>query len=434
MPTVKFYTLGCKVNQYDTQAMREQLLSNGCREAAGGHPAQLYVINTCTVTGRTDAESLMLIRKAHRENPRARIVVTGCFAERDENRIKAQNGVSLILKNAQKADMYRRITGGINPEEDDDSHTQDSLFCGRGISYFEGRTRAFLKIQDGCDNRCSYCKVRLARGPSRSRPPDEIIAEARRLADNGFREIVLCGICLGAYGGDLPSRRDLAGVIEALDSLKEITRIRLSSIEAHDVSLRLIRSIAASRAVCRHLHIPLQSGDDTVLGKMNRRYRRRDYVNLIRRLRRHIPDIAVTTDILVGFPGETDEQFERTVTLVSDIQPPRAHIFPYSRRPGTAAGAMVEDEVSGAVVQERCRRLRAAVLECSAAYTKRFIRRVCDVLFEEKASQRPGFWQGYTDTYIKVRVRSRRNLKNAMYPVMLQEIDGDAVVGTLNIC
>jgi threonylcarbamoyladenosine tRNA methylthiotransferase MtaB len=426
MQTVKFYTLGCKVNQYDTQSIRERFIQAGFKELENSKPADVCIINTCTVTHKADAGSLNVIRKAKRENPKAKIIITGCLTELDEGKIRKQVDKSLIIKNKDKENIleYLFLQDGITGKRN--NGTTDS-----GISYFKAHTRAFLKIQDGCNNSCSYCKVPYVRGPARSRPPDEIIPEAGRLLKNGFKELVLCGICLGSYGKDLSGKTTLVNVIEALQNLPGLFRIRLSSIEAQDISDELLEKMTQSKKLCRHLHIPMQSGDDEILKKMNRNYSCLDYLNLIKKIRSRIPQIAITTDVLAGFPTETEANFQNTVQLIKGILPLKVHIFPYSRRAGTQAAAKFEQNVDPKVIKERSGYLQKVAFACSLSYKKQFLNKSLLVLVEGKSKLRPGFWEGYTDNYLKVLFESNRKLKNIFVLVKLKEITNNYLLADL---
>jgi threonylcarbamoyladenosine tRNA methylthiotransferase MtaB len=403
MQSVKLYTLGCKVNQYDTQSIREDFLHSGFREINNGSKADIYVVNTCTVTQRADSESLKLVRRAKRENPKARIVVTGCLAELDRDKIKKEAGKSLIVRNKDK----NRIVGLLNG---------NNGLRDKGITDFSGHTRAFLKIQDGCNNFCAYCKVPLVRGSSRSKPLKNIIQEAGQLVEAGFKEIVLSGICLGSYGRDLKAGTTLIDVIEALEGIEGLARIRLSSIEAGDVSDELIDKMACSAKLCRHLHIPIQSGDNAILKKMNRRYTKGDYLRLIRKLRSRIPQVALTTDVLVGFPGETEEAFRNTLDLVKKVVPLRTHIFPYSRREGTAADKF-EPGLSPEIIKRRVQRLKELAEKCSLEYKKQFLNKEIEVLVESRLPNSADLWEGYSDNYIRVRLDSGLDLGNKLIRV-----------------
>ena len=430
MKTVKFYTLGCKINQYDTQSIRERFIQAGFKELEDNQPANIYVINTCTVTHKADSDSLNVIRKAKRENPKAGILVTGCLTELDEDKIEKVGGITLILKNKDKEKIL--ATSQTN----------------KGISYFKGHTRAFLKIQDGCNNFCSYCKVPKVRGPSRSKPLNQIIDEAARLVKNGFtpletigrqekdkmsltgfKEIVLCGICLGAYGRDLKPRINLVDVIEELEKIPGLLRIRLSSIEAGDISDELIDRIAKSKKLCPHLHIPFQSGDDEILKKMNRKITFEGYLNLIHRIKARIPEVGITTDVLVGFPQETEENFQNTIKLIIKVVPLKVHIFPYSPRSGTAASNF-KDTLNPVIVKERILRLREISRNCSLIYRAEFLNKKMDVLIEARAKENREYWQGYAGNYIKVRVKSGLNLKNKLITLRLRKIGEDYIVAS----
>jgi len=410
MPTFKLSTLGCKVNQYESQLIREQLLSAGLTESNAKSSAEVYIINTCTVTQKADSESLNLIRRAIRENAGAQIFVAGCLTELDAGRIKKLKTGIKIIKNKHKGNIARHILGR--------NKKYASLL---GISYFKGRNRAFLKIQDGCNNRCSYCKVPLVRGLSRSRPVDDIIAEAKRITARGIKEIVLCGICLGAYGRDLKPAVHLVELLCGLEKIKGMERIRLSSIEAGDISDNLIDKIRHSSKICRHLHIPIQSGDDAILKKMGRNYSSNDYLTLINKIKRKVRGIAVTTDVLVGFPGEGKNNFYNTLSLVKRISPLKVHIFPYSAREGTAA-ADFKHAISRQEINGRTAQLKKLAAECSLEYKKRFLGKKLSVLIEGRHAKDGHFWDGYTDNYIRVLLKSRRNLANRIIPVIINEI------------
>jgi threonylcarbamoyladenosine tRNA methylthiotransferase MtaB len=412
MKTIKFYTLGCKVNQYETQMMREQFLRSGYKEIDNGAPAENYLINTCTVTQRADSESLGLIRRAQRENPKAKIIVTGCLTELDADRIRKACQRSLIIQKGSGAfSLYKKGPG--------------PFFM--GITRFQDHTRAFLKIQDGCNNFCSYCKVPLVRGKSRSKPLKDIIEEAECLVKNGFKEIVLTGICLGSYGKDLNPKQTLVAVIEELEKIEGLLRIRLSSIEAGDVSDELIERMAESKELCPHLHIPLQSGDDEILKKMHRSYTRDDYLKLIRKIKKKIPRIAITTDVLVGFPSENEENFGNTLKLIQKIQPLKVHIFPYSRREKTAA-ANLGQEVPSYIIKERTQCLRRIAQACAKKYQKQFLNKRLDILIEGPCKENPGYYEGYADNYLKIFVSNKSNFKNQLISLELKEISKIGIV------
>lgn len=423
MKTVKFYTLGCKVNQYETQAMREGFLRKGFKELENGRKADAYVINTCTVTHKADRDSLYYIHHSHKENPKAKIIVTGCLAQLDGNLLKRQKGVSLIVKNRDKyviPDML--LKGNRAIKEEKRGHNP-------GVSGFKNHSRAFLKIQDGCNNLCSYCKVALVRGRSTSKPLEKITAEAKQLVENGFKEIVLTGICLGAYGKDFFPRRSLAEALGALERIEGLKRIRLSSIEPQDVTGDLIAKIKVSKKVCPHVHIPLQSGDDQILKSMRRRYRAKDFIALIQRLKKEIPGVAITTDCLVGFPGESDVQFQNTLRIIKEIIPLKVHIFPYSLREGTLASAL-ENQIQPKIAKERIKLFGKISEARSLKFKRQFLGKNMEVLVEGRVKDGKGRWEGHTGNYLKVRFLAGGNIKNKLVTIRLKKIEGDYILGS----
>ncbi|HTY44940.1 MAG TPA: MiaB/RimO family radical SAM methylthiotransferase [Patescibacteria group bacterium] len=404
MKTVKFFTLGCKANQYDTQSIRERFIRAGFRVIDNGRPADFCVINTCTVTSAADRKSKAVIRQCIRRNPRAGVLVTGCLVKKDASALSRIKGVRCIISKA---------------------------FFPDGITTFAGRTRAFLKIQDGCNNFCSYCKVPLVRGRSRSRPAHAICAEASALAASGFREIVLTGICLGSYGKDASGRTDLVALIRKLEEVPGILRLRLSSIEVNDVSEGLIRLLKSSKKLCKHLHIPLQSGDDEVLEAMNRAYTAGDFLQLIRMIRRRVPDIAITTDVLVGFPAETQACFQHTLATVKVSMPLKVHVFPFSQRPGTQAARRQYRLLEPSEMQRRIERVNQVADDCSVRYRSRFLGKTVQVLFEGRSCAKRGFWEGHTGNYLKVLAKANRNLANQLIPVKLAALSGGSIIGSI---
>jgi len=386
-------TLGCKVNQYESQIMREALSSSGSEESFREDSADVFVVNTCAVTHRADAESRRFVRYCHRKNPRSKIIVTGCCVETDAEAYSRLPGVSEVIRNRDKARIARIVSraekNGPRPRVPE------------SITGFEGHAKAFVKVQDGCANRCSYCCVPLVRGPLKSRQTEDIVREADALIKNGFKELVLTGICLGAWGIDLSKGPALIEVLRALEAIPGDHRIRLSSIEPGYITDELIGYIATHKRLCRHLHIPLQSGDDEILRRMNRPYTVADFMSVVRTARKKIPGIGVSTDVIVGFPGESDRHFANSVTLIREMLPVRAHIFPFSRRKGTAA-YQYRDAVTSSVITERSRTLCEVAGETSYRFRERFIKRSLDVLVESRRSGTTALLEGYTDNYIHV--------------------------------
>ncbi len=409
MKTFEVKTLGCKVNQYESQALRERMLELGFRENKDSPGADVYIVNTCAVTRRADTLSQEEIRKLSRSHPRARVFVTGCSAENDPEKLKRFKGVAGVLGNQEKdrlADFILtqkdRFSCGERPVVSPSTSLRIDGERSRTISAFHKHTRAFLKVQDGCDNGCSYCVIPRLRGSSRSRILAEIIEEARDLAKNGYKEIVLCGICLGAYGKDFGLKDGLVKVIETLEEIDGISRIRLSSIEALDISDCLIEKMASSGKLMPHLHIPFQSGDDTLLKLMNRKASTKECRGLILKLRKLVPDIGLTTDIMVGFPGEKEENFKNTLNFLREIRPAKIHIFPFSPRKNTAAWrfpATLRPEI----IKDRIKQTRELAQELARDFCRQYIGRDLDMLVESPgAFADDGLFPGHSGNYIKV--------------------------------
>ena len=421
MQTVKFFTLGCKVNQYDTQLLREQLLAFAdFREIENNHPSDIYIINTCTVTASADKESFELIRRAKKENPLGLIIVTGCLAELDSEKIKDIDNKIIILKNKEKKDLLKKlpITNYQLPFTEQSS-----------VSYFKGHTRAFLKIQEGCNNFCSYCKVPFVRGNSRSKNPDLIIKEFNTLIKNGYKEIVLCGICLGSFGKDLKPNIELIDLLERLDDLEGDFRIRLSSIEAWDITEKFIQNIEKIKKLCPHLHIPLQSGDNLILKLMNRPVTPELYLEKIERLREKLPLLVITTDVLVGFPYEKEENFLNTINLIKKIKPLKVHIFSFSPRPYTKAYSL-GGKISLEQLKRRVNLLKEVVKEQSFRVKQDFLGESVRVLFESSSNKGDDlYWQGFADNYLKVKLNCKEDLKNRFLKVRLESIEDDYILG-----
>lgn len=418
MKTFKLKTFGCKVNQYESQVLYEKLLSAGLKEAKE-NSADIYIVNSCTVTQRADRKSIEAIRSYNHHNPKARIFVTGCSVKTNESALMSLEGVAAVLENSQKENLIDFIKPNNN------THPKQQL-----INKFHKHTRAFLKIQDGCNNGCSYCIIPKVRGVSRSRPLDEVIREAKNLVNNGYREIVLCGICLGDYGGDLGLGGGLVKLISSLEDIDALLRIRLSSIEASDVTRQLIDKMLNSKKLCRHLHIPFQSGDDKVLKLMNRKVNSEGYRKLCFSLRRLMPDIGITTDIMVGFPGEDENSFTNTVKFLNEVKPSRIHVFPFSRRKGTLASTF-GDKIDAKVVKDRVRQIKLLAKELSLDFYKVHLGKTLDVLIESLPHQKTGSYQGYSDNYIKVFIPQRKNLVGAVVKVKAVKLYQDGVLSDL---
>lgn len=383
MPTVAFHTLGCKVNFYDTEGIWQLFRKSGYTQVPFEQSADVYVINTCTVTNTGDKKSRQMIRRAVRQNPDATVVVTGCYAQVAPQEVAAIHGVDLVIGNDKKSqivDYVEQVRQEQHPYQVVGNILKTREFEELDVPYFEERTRASLKIQDGCNNFCTFCIIPYARGLIRSRQPDRIVAQARKLAAAGYREIILTGIHTGGYGADLNGYR-LAHLLEDLEQVDELYRIRISSIEASEIDDLLIDVLGRSSKVCRHLHIPLQAGHDQVLKRMNRHYTVVEYARKLEKLRASLPELAVTSDVIVGFPGETDEYFAATEAFIAEQAFSQLHVFPYSPRTGTPA-AKFTDQVPEAVKHERTRRLIQLSEELTTRYAQTFVGRTVEVIPE----------------------------------------------------
>ena len=431
MVKVAVATLGCKVNQCESAGIAEALTARGMTLVPFEETADGYIINTCTVTGRTDYQSRQLIRRAIRKNPAAAVLVTGCYAQRAPQEIAGIPGVRFITGNAEKEripDILFEMTTGTPQILVGDIRKRKGI-SRLGATVFPEHTRAFLKIQDGCNAFCSYCIVPHARGASRSLPLDESLERIASISRAGYREVVLTGIHLGIWGRDLVPRTDLAALVRGVTDGGAVERLRLSSIEPRELTEELITLIAAAGAVCRHLHIPLQSGDDGILAAMRRDYDAAFFRNLIRKLQTAIPGIAVGIDVMAGFPGETEEAFAHTASLVEELPIAYLHVFPYSRRPGTPAAAMAR-QVAEEEKKRRAKRLREIGAEKRQAFAERFIGTPLRVLVEGRTDPKSGLPLGFSDNYIPVAVRGGVTA-NRIVRVMPEACRGGSLIAEL---
>jgi threonylcarbamoyladenosine tRNA methylthiotransferase MtaB len=392
MKTFALVTFGCKVNQYESQALRERMERRGLSEVAPDRGADLYVVNTCTVTEVATAEAQRVVRRLARRHPFAEITVTGCAADSHREEFLGLPGVRRVVPHDEKGAL------GDDPRLGP-ADTKPSIFA-LSISRFDGHARAFLKVEDGCDLNCSFCIIPRVRGTAASRPLESAVDEARRLVASGHREIVLTGVHLGSYGKDLAGRSMLPDLAERVLAIDGLARLRLSSIEANEISDPLISLMAAEPRFCPHLHVPLQSGDEAVLRAMRRRYNPAQFLAALDRVAARVPDPAFTTDVIVGFPGETEEQFGNTVALCRRAGFSRIHVFPYSRRRGTDAALL--PDLPGRIKKARLHLLERTAADLTDAFGRRFVGREVEVLVEEK-----GF--GYTERYLKARVDAPPN-------------------------
>ena len=405
MKTVAFTTLGCRVNQYDTDAMRGLFIQGGYTLVDFDEKADIYVINTCSVTNMGERKSRQLIRKAKRTNEDSYIIVTGCYAQLAPEAIAAIDGVNLVIGTNNRHRVVELVEQLESTEKQisivrnimEQATFEEMPLYGNEID----KARAFMKIQEGCNNYCTFCIIPYTRGKLKSRRVEDIVKEAKRLVEHGYHEIVLTGIHLGNYGIELPEKPNLAGVVKALLEIPGLERIRLGSIESVEVSEELVDLMANEPRFCTHLHLPLQAGSDHILKLMNRHYNLQEFKDLIARLRSRIPGLAITTDIIAGFPGETDEDFEETMKTVEEIGFTHIHAFPYSKREGTPAAAM-EDQVPEAVKKTRVALLNSLGQKGLQNFAEQMIGKPAEILIEREED---GYYLGFTNEYIHGKIK-----------------------------
>lgn len=414
MSSVAFHTLGCKVNHYETEAIWQLFKENGYSRTEFEKQSDVYVINTCTVTNTGDKKSRQVIRRAIRQNPDAVICVTGCYAQTSPAEIMAIPGVDIVVGTQERTKMldyieqYKTERMPINAVG---NIMKNRVYEELDVPSFTDRTRASLKIQEGCNNFCTFCIIPWARGLMRSRDPEEVVRQAQQLVDAGYLEIVLTGIHTGGYGEDLKDY-NLAQLLRDIENnVKGLKRLRISSIEASQLSDEVIDVLRDSKIVVRHLHIPIQSGSDTVLKRMRRKYTMEFFANRLDRLREALPDLAITSDVIVGFPGETEEEFMETFNFIRDQKFSELHVFPYSKRTGTPAARM-DNQVDEEVKNERVHRLITLNDQLAVEYASRFEGEVLEIIPEEayKLDSASNMVEGYTDNYLKVVIPGSEDL------------------------
>lgn len=401
---VGMLTLGCRVNQYETEAMAEKFVKDGYDVVDFNDYADVYVVNTCTVTSMSDKKSRQMIGRARRRNEDAVIAVVGCYSQVAPEEVAAIEGVDVVLGNRNKGDVVYWVNRALQDREkivNIKDVFRDKQFEELSIDTYQDKTRAFLKIQDGCNRFCSYCLIPYARGSVCSKSSDLVIAEAKELAANGFKEIILTGIHTASYGADLKENVGLVDIIEKVNEIDGIERIRIGSIDPTFFTDNVIDRIAKCEKACPHFHLSLQSGCDETLRRMNRRYTAEEYRKIVYELREKINNVSITTDVIVGFPGETEEEFNTTYEFLKDIQLSKTHIFKYSPRKGTAAAKMKDDIIP----QEKERRSNL-LLELNLKNERKFIEKFIGfdmkVLYEQRVSKAEDMYEGYADNYIKV--------------------------------
>jgi len=427
MKRVAITTLGCKTNQFESAAMIEQLQGSGYRIVSFSEEAEIYIINSCTVTARTDVETRRLIRRARRKNPAARIVATGCYAQVAPGELERMPELDSILGNREKLEITALLESTGYQVSDISAEEKDEPLK---LTSFAEHTRAFLQAQNGCNSYCAYCIVPYARGRSRSVPPDDVLEGVRTLAANGYREVVLTGIHLGAYGLDLTSQTSLTSLIHKIEAGNLVPRLRIGSIEPNEVDDDLLRIMSESKIICPHLHLPLQSGSDTVLKRMGRQYGSLFFRELVTKVIAVLPDAFIGADVIAGFPGETDAEFEETLKLLEQLPFSDLHIFPYSSRPGTRAAAMA-GQIPSHLIKERAARMRGIAELKKSEFLRRMIGYRLNVLVQG-FDAKTGLCNGLSRNYISMSFAGEDSFINRELYVTIMNCDGKACSGILS--
>ncbi len=426
---VKVITLGCKVNQYESEAMLSDLMQNGFSVAEDHEEADVVILNSCTVTAESDRKVRQLFRRAKKENPNAVMVLSGCMAQAFPDDAERLEEADIILGTSNRKMLLPHLMTFLSTRQriiDIAPHTKDEKFENLQVDTFTGRTRAFVKIQDGCNRFCSYCIIPYARGRVRSKPIEDLKKELSGLAEHGYKEVVLTGINLSAYGQEFGLH--LCDAIEAACAVEGIERVRLGSLEPEQFTEAVIFRMAKQKKLCPQFHLSLQSGCDATLKRMNRHYTADDYRTIVKNLRAAFENVAITTDIMVGFAGETDEEFEASLAFAREISFAKVHVFAYSRRPGTKAYSM-PDQLTNAVKEKRSREMIKATLETQRHFFQEQVGRTEAILFER--SVEPGLYEGYSMNYTPVLAKSGRDISGEILDVKIESYTDTHCIGII---
>ena len=416
---VSFYTLGCKVNQYETNAMAQKFIDNGYKVVHQDEQADIAIVNTCTVTNMSDRKSRQLLRHIKHLNKDIVLVAVGCYVQVAKEEVEKIPEIDLVLGNNEKTNIVKYVETYIENKNKlnqitDVMHQKQFIDFG-AITYTE-KTRAVIKVQDGCDRFCSYCIIPYARGRVRSREPQSIIDEVQKIAQKGIKEVVITGIHIASYGKDFKNEYKLIDLLEDLNKIENLQRIRLGSLEPTLITAEFVQRLSKLEKICPHFHLSLQSGCDDTLKRMNRKYTTSEFKKVVQLLREQYNDVILTTDIIVGFPQETDQEFERTYKFLKQINFYKMHIFKYSQRKGTKA-AIMSGQVDGKIKEQRSQKLIELSNENQKAYNQKYIGKEVEVLFEEKEGD---YYKGHTKNYIMVKIKSNSNLENCIKKIKIE--------------
>lgn len=427
MKKVAFITLGCKVNQYETNAMIQQFLQKGYEIVEATEKANIYVVNTCTVTNMSDRKSRQMLRRVKELNHNAIVVACGCYVQVAKEEIEKIEEIDLLLGNNEKKKIVEIVEKYI---EENKKHTemedvmQQREYVELGEITYTEKTRVVIKVQDGCDRFCSYCIIPYSRGRVRSRKPEKIIDEINKIAQEGIQEVVITGIHIASYGKDFKEKYQLIDLLEEINQIKGIQRIRLGSIEPLLITDEFLERLSKLEKICHHFHLSLQSGCDETLKRMNRRYTTQEFKEIVKKLRNSYKDVILTTDIIVGFPLESQEEFEKTYQFLQEIKFYQMHVFKYSPRKGTKAAQMA-GQIDGKVKEERSQKLIELSNKNKKEYNKKYIGKEVEVLVEEEKN---GYYQGHTKNYILAEVKNKENLENKIITAKCIEADSSHIL------
>lgn len=428
-----FYTLGCKVNQYETEAVIDIFLDNGYQIVDFSEKADVYIVNSCTVTNEAARKTRQIARRAKRRSPDSLVAIVGCYTQAFPDEVSDIEEIDFVMGSNNKAkilDKAEEMLAGRDVEAEIKEYKELRDYEELNLKRLSNTTRANVKIEDGCNQFCSYCIIPYARGPVRSRRKEEVVAEIRKLSQQGVKEIILTGTHLGAYGSEKGNPKALTELMQSLTEVESLKRVRLSSIEGTEIDQGMMDLIAEEDIFCPHLHLPLQSGSDQILNAMQRPYTAAEFKETVAELRKRIPDLALTTDVIVGFPGETEETFAKTIEVVKEIGFSKVHVFPYSAREGTPAAEM--EQLNGNIVTEYSKKLRLINEALMLDYQKEFLGEKREVLIEEVRDHQTDLLTGYTDNYLKVLVDGPDKLKNELVEVKLEEsFDSHHILGKI---
>ncbi|WP_315071097.1 tRNA (N(6)-L-threonylcarbamoyladenosine(37)-C(2))-methylthiotransferase MtaB [uncultured Clostridium sp.] len=431
---VAFATLGCRVNHYETEAMAEKFIREGYEITQFENFADVYVINTCSVTNMSDKKSRQIISRARRRNKEAIIAAVGCYSQVAPDEVSKIEGVDVVLGTRNKGDIVYYVNKAKDehkPQLMVGEVLKNKQFEELNIEEYQDKTRAFLKIQDGCNRFCAYCLIPYTRGTTCSKDPDMVLTEIKKLNEHGFKEIILSGIHTASYGVDLDGNVSLITLLEEIEKLDGIERVRIGSIEPSFFTDEVIEKIKNMKKLCPQFHLSLQSGCDATLKRMNRRYTAKEYEDAVNRIRENLKDASITTDVIVGFPGETDEEFNETYEYLKGIKLTKTHIFKFSPRKGTKAADM-SNQVDGNVKEQRSKALIDLNEKNEGDFSKSLVGRELDVLIEQEVSNKAGVFEGYTRNYVKVEVFiGNENVIGKIVPCKIVEACGNYVVGKI---